>query len=26
MKKEDFEKNNGFTNLCIGWGCEDMLV
>jgi len=23
FKKSDWEKNNGFTNLCIGWGYED---
>jgi len=23
FKKDDWEKNNGFTNLCIGWGYED---
>ena len=23
MMAEDFKKANGFSNLCIGWGCED---
>ena len=26
MKYEDFEKVNGFSNLCFGWGAEDNIL